>query len=167
MRMCHENYGAHCCSPEDELVHFNDLMTQLKMFWHFSMLTNLCRRFVMIVLYPQAVDVKLSLRSSVAVLDPLRMNYFDFWQVMNVPPALSSSEHTKYWIYWNEKMAVKHPDPWSSVDHVPAPQRMNQFDFNDPTTVPLAALLGQTSHLITSSLASFAPALTENLLLLF
>lgn len=31
-------------------------------------------------------------------------------------------------------------------------------------TVPLA---GQTSHLITSSLASFPPALTENLLLLF
>lgn len=62
---------------------------------------------------------------------------------------------------------MKHPDPWSSVDHIRAPQRMNQFDFNDPLTAPLAALLGQTSQLITSSLASFAPALTENLLLLF
>lgn len=63
MRMCHENYGAHCCSPEDEPVHFNDPMTYPPEFRSAqNVLTLRCvdkptgRRFVMIVLYPQRMN---------------------------------------------------------------------------------------------------------------
>lgn len=166
MRMCHEHSGAHCCSPEDEPIHLNDPMTYSPEFR--SALTWPSKSNSIWIYWPLPSRRDFPVKLSNFLWDHLWLfSILWGWIIVIFDKSRTFLQHypqvniqdigyikTGRWL-WN----ILIPDP-VLITFRPHRGRTSLI----LKTVPLA---GQTSHLITSSLASFPPALTENLLLLF